>query len=303
MMFMAVGKFREICRRSGLYLTAAALIFSGCERSSREQAVIARVGDEKLTLDELLDEVPPPMRVRISREDLQEFITRWINTHILYQEAKRRGLDTQIDVRRELRRLEVDLVANALLDQVLDKPIEVSEEEIQRYYQMNRSSFVRTSPEIRALHVRCANAASADSLYSRFLGGEDFGETARRLAPDRADQSSWDSYISEEETTPEIADHIFRMPTGTISTPIQSDFGYHIFKIMDRFPRQTVRDLEQVRTQILGKLEMEIRQARYRQLLSDLKSNTVVETDLSVLDNVSLDSLFAARGSTAAQQR
>ncbi len=264
-----------------------------CQQSGIEQQVVVRVGDERLTLDELIGEIPPAMRSQISREDLQDFIGRWINSQILYQEARRRQLDTQIDIQRELRKLEVDLVANALLDQELDKPLAITDEEIQNYYVTNRNNFMRASSEILVLHVQCADASVADSLYRLVISGNDFLAVARKLADAHSDTSSWESYLSEDETSPEIAAQIFRLPVGTVSRPLQSDFGFHVFKIINRFSKDTIRELAQVRAQIIAKLEVEKRQSRYRQLLSDLKSNTIVETNMAMLDNVSIDSLFA----------
>jgi len=266
-----------------------------CQQSGIEQQVIVRVGDERLTLDELIGEIPPAMRSQITREDLQDFIGRWINSQILYQEAKRRQLDSQIDIQRELRKLEVDLVANALLDQELDKPLTITDEEIQDYYVTNRNSFVRSSPEIQVLHAQCASPPLADSLYNMVISGNDFIESARKLVDAGSDTASWGAYLSEDETSPEIAAQIFRLPVSTVSRPVQSDVGYHVFKIINRFPKDTIRELAQVRAQIIAKLEVEKRQIRYRQLLSDLKTNTIVETNLTMLDNVSIDSLFAGR--------
>jgi len=265
-----------------------------CQQSDVEQQVIVRVGDEKLTLDELLYEIPPGMRSQITREDVQDFLTRWINSQILYQEAKRRQLDSQLDIQRELRKLEVDLIANALLDQELDKPLSISDEEIQRYYETNRNSFQRTSLEIQVMHAQFADAGRADSLCKSVIGGADFIESAKKFSDDGSDTTEWETYLSEDETSPEVGAQIFRLPVGTISRPVQSDLGYHVFRIMNRFPKDTVRELAQVRPQIIAKLEVEKRQSRYRQLLSDLKSNTIVETNLSILDNVSLDSLFTS---------
>jgi len=243
----------------------------------------------------LIGEIPPAMRSQITREDLQDFIGRWINSQILYQEAKRRQLDSQIDIQRELRKLEVDLVANALLDQELDKPLAITDEEIQNYYVTNRNNFMRASSEILVLHVQCADATVADSLYKLVISGNDFVAVARKLSDAGSDTSSWESFLSEDETSPDIAAQIFRLPVGTVSRPLQSDFGYHVFKILNRFSKDTVRELAQVRAQIIAKLEVEKRQMRYRQLLSDLKSNTIVETNMTMLDNVSIDSLFAGK--------
>lgn len=281
----------------------AGVLLSGlaCQQSSIEQQVIVRVGDEKLTLNELLDEIPPAMRSQITREDLQDFLARWINSQILYQEAKRRQLDSQIDIQRELRKLEVDLIANALLDQELDKPLAISDDEIQNYYETNRNNFQRAALEIQVLHAQCTAASRADSLYKMLLVGADFIQSAKKLADEGTDTTSWEAYLVEDETSPEIAAQIFRLPVGTISKPLQSDLGYHVFKIMNRFQKDTIRELSQVRSQIIAKLEVEKRQVRYRQLLSDLKNNTIVETNLTMLDNVSVDSLFAHRNRSDGQ--
>jgi hypothetical protein len=294
---MSTTQAKKIVSHSILAVFLAGLMVLGiaCQQSGIEQQVVVRVGDEKLTLDELLDEIPPAVRSQITREDLQDFVARWINSQILYQEAKRRQIDSQLDIQRELRKLEVDLFANALLDQELDKPIDISDQEISRYYETNRNTFERTSMEILVLHAQFAEAATADSLCKLLIVGNDFIQTARKLADEASDTTTWESYLSEDETSKEIAEQIFRLPVGTISRPIQSDFGFHVFKIMNRFPKDTIRELSQVRSQIIAKLEVEKRQARYRQLLSDLKSNTIVETNISMLDNVPLDSLFAQR--------
>lgn len=266
-----------------------------CQQSGIEQQVIVRVGDERLTLDELIGEIPPAMRSQITREDLQDFVGRWINSQILYQEAKRRQLDSQVDIQRELRKLEIDLVANALLDQELDKPLAITDQEIQDNYVTNRNGFMRASQEIQVLHAQCATAGRADSLYNMVISGNDFIGAARKLVDPDSDTTSWEAFLSEDETSPEIAAQIFRLPVGTLSRPIRSDVGYHVFKVINRFPKDTIRELSQVRTQIIAKLEVEKRQARYRQLLSDLKTNTIVETNLTMLDNVPIDSLFTGR--------
>jgi len=293
----------RLARLQTVVLVVAVTAATSCRQPAMEQRVVARVGDARLTVDELLQEIPPHLRPHVTREDMQEYLMRWINAQILYQEAKRRKIDAQMDVRRELRNLEVDLVGNALLDVEIEQPVDLPEEDIQRYYDSNRNSFIRSAAELHVLHAQSADSTSAEALYQRLVAGEDFSGTARRLAVEFEDSTSWDLYLSEDETAPEIADHVFRLPIGKISTPIRSDMGYHIFKILNRYPKDTIRELGQVRPQIVTKLEVEKRQARYRQLLSDLRSKTTVETNLAALDQVPLDSMSAQDRAVVGEKR
>ncbi|MDZ7291014.1 MAG: peptidyl-prolyl cis-trans isomerase [candidate division KSB1 bacterium] len=271
------------------------LLFSllfACKKKQAEPEIIVRVGTETLTVADLANEIPSQLRPNLTRSELQDYVVRWIDSQILYQEAKRRQLDQNHEVRRELRRLERELVVNTLLDQELNKPFGVSDQEINRYYAENRQSFVRNAREVHVWYVKVLKKETADSLVTALRKDGDFSRVARRYAPH--DSSEWDLYLTEEETPPEIVNMVFTIMPGAISRPIQFYDGFHIFKMIEKFEPGSLRSLAQVRNEIIAKIQTEKRQERYKQLLAELKSNTVIEKNFHLLETLSVDSLVSS---------
>lgn len=280
-------------------LSASLLALSACGNDApqvKEEDVVARVDEAVLTLDDLAAEIPEGLRDRITKEDLQSYISRWINSQILFQEAKRRGLDRELNVARELERVERELVVNALLEkEIYANKGQAPEGELQKYYDDNRESFRRNEIEARVYHINMSSKSSADSLYRILRTGENFAKVAQELAAQSEDPSSWDLTFSTSEV-PEAMHSVFRLRAGAVSAPIELDDGFHIFQVVETYPRGTLRDLNTVREEISNRLELLGRDERYRSLLANLRSAAKVETALERLESMPMDSLFARSG-------
>jgi parvulin-like peptidyl-prolyl isomerase len=281
--------FKKISRLVFSVLVLVVLIV--CQRQQPQKEVVVRVGMEALTLADIANDIPRQIRHRITKDELQDYVVRWINSQILYQEAKRRKLDQSLDLRREMHRLERELMVNALLDQELEKPLNVTEEEIQNYYNENRGNFTRSANEIHAWYINVGNRKTADSLYTELRKGGDFSQVAHRFAD--GDSAAWDLFLTEEETAPAIANQIFTMTTGSISRPIALDDGFHIFKIVQKMEAGSLRPLHQARDEIAAKIQTEKRHERYKQLLAELKTSSVIETNFQMLESLPVDSILA----------
>jgi parvulin-like peptidyl-prolyl isomerase len=278
-------------------ILAAILIcfyFAACEGPPPQQEpAVARVGAEALTVSDILNDIPSEFRHRLNKNELQDYAVRWIDSQILYQEGQKRRLDQTAYVRRELRRLERELVVNALLDQELNKTFAATEPEIEKYYNDNRQTFIRNVNEIHVQHLRVNNKQTADSLVAALRQGGDFLRIARHYTGNSSppgDSLEIDLYLTEAETPPAVASAVFTIMAGAISRPIELDNGFHIFKMVEKFPAGSQRALALVRDEITAKIQSEKRQERYRQLLAQLKNNAPVEKNFSLLDHVVVDS-------------
>jgi len=280
-------------------------VLSACGNDApqvNEADVVARVGEAVLTLDDLAAEIPEGIRGKITKEDLQDYISRWINSQILYQEAKRRGIDHEIDLARELERVERELVVNALLEKEIyaDKS-QVPEGELQKYYEANRESFRRSENEARVYHINMSTKAAADSLYRILRSGQDFAKVAQELAAQSEDPDSWDLTLGISEV-PEAMHSVFRLRAGTVSAPIELDDGFHLFQVVEAYASGTLREVNMVRNEIANRLQASNRDERYRSLLAELRGATKVETKLEQLESMPMDSLFA-RAARKAQSK
>jgi parvulin-like peptidyl-prolyl isomerase len=267
------------------------LFFFACQQRQNPQEIVVRVGSEALTVVDIATEIPLQLRGRITKSELQAYVSRWIDSQILFQEAKRRQLDQDESVRRELRRLERELVVNLLLEQELNKAFPVSDDEAENYYNNNRQNFARNTKEVHAWYIKVQKKRMADSLVAVLREGADFTQVARHHAS--GDSAEWDLYMTEEETAPAIANAVFTMTPGAVSRPIELEDGFHIFKMIEKFEPGSLRSLAFVRDEVVAKIQSEKRQERYKQLLAELKNNAVIEKNLFVLDSLSMEAIFA----------
>ncbi len=265
--------------------------FCACQRQQNPQDIVVRVDSETLTVLDIANEIPLQFRGRITKSELQDYVTRWTDSQILFQEAKRRRLDQSESVRRELRRLERELVVNMLLELELNKPFPLSEDEIEKYYNDNRQNFVRSTKEVRVWYLKVEKKERADSLVAALREGVDFSQMARHYTT--SDSAEWDLYLTEEETAPTIASAVFTMMPGAVSRPIQLEDGFHIFKMIEKHDVGSLQPLASVRDKIEARIQSEKRQERYKQLLAEFKNTTVIEKNLFVLDSLSMDAIFA----------
>lgn len=270
-----------------LYAVMVTTWVTGCRKQPQSSPAVAVVGNDRLTVDDLFSEIPEEMQSVITREHIQEYVQRWVNSQLLLQEAKRRGLDRRVDLQRELRKLERELLVSQLLEEELDKQQLVNDEEVQKYYDENRESFYRDADEIHLFHLLLPTQEEADSVLFRLSKGESFEEVAATTQNSEAGEGNWDlGYVSAAELLPEITQRVFRRRPGSAPIAITSRFGVHVCKVVDRQPRGSIKTFEEVEDEIRIKLTAQKRQQRFQQLLSRLRSQTEIITDYQVVEQI-----------------
>ncbi len=269
------------------------------EPEVKSENVIVRVGEAVLTLEDLAVEIPAGMRDRISKEAMQDYAVRWINSQVLYQEARRRGLDQNPGIAKELQRVARELAVNALLQsEVYSDTAQVSEARIQEFYNSNLESFRRNEQEARVYHLSVPTRAEADSLHRLLRFGGDFPRMARARALVSGDTSAWHLDISYSEA-PEAMRPIFRYREGTLAPPVELDDGFHLFYMVQNFPSGTIRDLSVVHDEVARKVRARVRDDRYRTLLAELRAGAKIETNFQMIEDTSMDSLLARAAKAA----
>ena len=76
----------------------------------------------------------------------------------------------------------------------------------------------------------------ADTLYHRLLEGADFGELAKEYSSDEESRKMGGElgWYPVDQMTPEFKGGVKDLKSGEISEPLQSQFGIHILKVLDR---------------------------------------------------------------------
>ncbi|MBN2365334.1 MAG: hypothetical protein EH225_05055 [Calditrichaeota bacterium] len=115
---------------------------------SRPGDVIAQIGDREITSGDLqyeMNRLPRYVQEQIqTREQKVEFLRSYIVQELLYDSAKRRGLDKDKEVREGLLQAEKSLMTQKLLQEEIEKevnPEHYSNADVELYYKANKEDY------------------------------------------------------------------------------------------------------------------------------------------------------------------
>ncbi len=258
--------------------------------------VVAQVGEETLTLQEILTDLAVGEGDEIAPMDIKQYVFRWIDSEVLYQEALARNFDESAELEETLARIKRELVINNLIDHTLNQETQISEEEVRAYYDSNKVEFVLPVDQVRALYIVIDNAQKANELRQRLRRGESFETLMQEVRGDSSWVDSGDTgFFAEAEMAPAIAGVAFNLPIGAASRPIKTDLGYYLIKLVDRVKKGEPHRFEEVRDRIRAKLLAEKQEENYQRFLLQTKSKFKVATRFEVLSALERDSLAIGR--------
>lgn len=89
--------------------------------------------------------------------------------------------------------------------------------------------------EVRAAHILVDTKSQANAVKYRIEGGEDFAKVAKQFSKCPSGQRGGDlGYFGRGQMVQEFETAAFNLPAGQLSDPVQTDFGWHIIKVIDK---------------------------------------------------------------------
>lgn len=164
-----------------------------------------------------------------------------------------------------------------VLEKMLSDKLTVSYDEIESYYNKNKDAFkIGETAWIR--HIVTDTEDKAKEILTRLNKGENFAQLAvnHSISPDRANGGDL-GYI-EKRTYPAVFDQAFNLKKGALSPIIKSEYGYHIFKLLDKKPAG-VKSLEDVTATIHEKLFEDKLKNAYKDWISKVRQDIPVKID------------------------
>jgi len=144
------------------------------------------------------------------------------------------------------------------------KEFEVTEEDIEQYYEDNKEEF-KLAPACKYKFVKMViqpsdsdnnlKKAKIDSLYKKVTSGEDFAAVAQEFSEGPSAPKGGDlGYFTRGRMVGEFEDVAFATNVGGISEPVLTQFGWHIITVIDK--RKTESGEDEIRAaHILLKVE------------------------------------------------
>jgi len=244
------------------------------KRLQLQQAEREKIVVDDAEMKEQLDEI----QKRLGAKSEAEF-DQMIKAQGLTLEGVKKRLREQILVER-IKRRKVNL------------RISVTEEDIDQYLNANREK-LETGLSFEARHILFVPPAGsgedgwqaakrrAEDVYTRVMGGEDFGELAREYSEDAATAKNGGrlGVLKRGELAPDIEKAILRLSPGEHSPPFRSEIGYHLFELESK---ETLagEQLTQARNQIRDILFKQKYEARLNEWLAEIRAKAIIEMRL-----------------------
>jgi EpsD family peptidyl-prolyl cis-trans isomerase len=225
--------------------------------------VAARVGDEKIMreeVDEIFEQLPAKQQSDFKgKRGKADFVDKLIEEELIYQEAT--GLELQYDpeMKRKLRQAERNILITEYFNREILGKIEVSEEEIRKYYDEHQEEFL-TRAIINAQHVFTTSRKKAEEWKKRLGNGENMAKIAKEESEDELTAMDGGNlgyfnpggYVKFIGNSLIWSNGVNAVAAGEISDIIEFEKGFSIVRVKSRRP-ESILPLSDVRTRIVDK--------------------------------------------------
>jgi parvulin-like peptidyl-prolyl isomerase len=249
-------------------------------------ALVVRIGDETISAKQLGKALQTRWKgVRNEEAALAAkpiVLSKMIEAERMWAEAKRRGYHTSAPVLRELRAFETNQIIPVFLDQVVGADIEISQEQIQAFYDENREEFPRP-PRLHLGQITVADLAEARRMAELLKQGTDLAWLARQHSTDRFKESGGDrGWMVPSRGVDEVQDALYDAAKGTVLGPFGAEGHYSILKVNAR-EGQGYYSVEEASGQIRSALYLAEFQEALDRIIQTLRTNSEIEINEEIV--------------------
>jgi peptidyl-prolyl cis-trans isomerase C len=176
-----------------------------------------------------------------------------------------------------------------LVQAEIGSKIAVKPEAVTDFYNKNLDKF-QQGPRVRASHILIAVPANADAntkqqaktkaegLLKDIKGGKDFAALAKENSadPGSAQQGGDLGYFEPGQMVPEFDKVAFTLKAGDVSDLVETQFGYHIIKVVDKQNARLI-PIDEAKPQIEQYLGQQNKQEQTQAFVETLKSKAKID--------------------------
>ena len=179
-------------------------------------------------------------------------------------------------------------VINKLIDKQIAALVVIPDQEIRTFYDTHPNSF-KKSEQVRASHilikvdskagssVKDEKKAKLQKIQKRLKGGEDFAELAKEFSECPSNTKGGDlGYFGRGKMVKPFEDAAFKLKKGEVSDIVETQFGYHLIKVVDKKPASVV-SYEEVKDNIGQYLKQEETGKQLKGYIEELRKKAVIE--------------------------
>lgn len=195
---------------------------------------------------------------------------------------------TEAGIRAQIER---GLAINELVKTRISDNIKISEEESRKFYDSHPELFQQPE-QVKASHILIKVEQDADAqkktaaekkiekIQNRLKKGEDFATLARENSEGPSATNGGDlGYFKRGTMVKPFEDAAFALEVNQISDVVKTQFGYHLIKLVDRKPAQTLAYAE-VKPKLVDHLKQQKVKLEVDTYLDGLKKTAKIEKSI-----------------------
>ncbi|MCP8615497.1 peptidylprolyl isomerase [Salirhabdus salicampi] len=175
---------------------------------------------------------------------------------------------------------------NKLQEKAATEGVEVSEEEIEDYYN-------KLTVEVRASHILVDDEETANEVIEKLNAGEEFASLSEEYSNDTAANEEGGDlgfFAINGNMDPTFANAAYDLEVGEVSKPVQTQFGWHVIKVTDKRDAEDVGSLEDMRDEIRSmlvneKVDQQALQGKIDQLVQDANIDVKIDEFKDLFNN------------------
>lgn len=225
-------------------------IFNTNENLIDKGAIVATVGDEKITQKDLYKEMlssygtstsqnlvlkkmvkleAEKKKVKVNKKDIDtkynSMVTQYGSEDALESALKQSG--------RTKAELKSDIKTYLMMNKLIEPMVDVSDQAIEAYFKQNKANLGQKE-QVEASHILVADKKTALKIIKQLKKGGDWDKLAAKYSTDTANAQSGGQlgYFSSDQMDKDFAKAAFSMKKDEISkVPVKTQYGYHIIKV------------------------------------------------------------------------
>ncbi|MGL5330295.1 MAG: peptidylprolyl isomerase [Peptostreptococcaceae bacterium] len=240
-----------------------------------EKIILATVGEKEITnfdVEAILGGLDPYQAAHFNTEEgKKQLLDDLVNQELLYIEAKENNLEQDDEFKTELARVQENMLKQYAMNKVLTS-VTLTEEEKQAFFEANGDKFNKPA-NASAKHILVDTEEKANDLLNKITSGDVTFEAA---ASEHSSCPSKDAggdlgTFERGQMVPEFDEAVFTMEKGSVTGPVQTQFGYHLIKLEDRQDGGK-SEYAEVKSEIEKALTYQKQSEAYTNKYNDLKS-------------------------------
>ena len=229
-----------------------------------------------------------------SEQKYREYLANFYLIRQLAAEANTKGLGKDAATLARLKFEQDRILANIYLDQLVAQAQKPDFEKLaHEYYLVSKERYL-VPEEVHAEHILIASGEKrsaeearklAEKLHKQVVSGASFTELAKENSDDPGSASSGGDlgFFPRSKMVKPFADAAFALKAGEVSKPVETQFGYHIIRLVERKPEH-YRSFEEAKPEIIQALEQKFRADIRGNKIKDVTSSEKIKTDTAAVE-------------------